>query len=119
MLSKPVPKRGKTITTETFHLVTNVYEDDSFSKYVTEKKDYVSLSKEVHKKNFGTSKNLCNSQILYTVFKEKHPNVNIGFSKSCALSVLTGSKMTYSVCVCNAHQNVVFLVDAMDCDTKI
>ena len=97
MLAKPVPKKGKTITAETFHLVTNVYEGDNFSKQVTEKKDYVSLSKEVHKKNFGTSKNLSNLQILYTVFKEKHPNVNIGFSKSCALSVLTGSKMTYSI----------------------
>ena len=32
MLAKPVAKKGKTITTETFHLVTNVYEDDNFSK---------------------------------------------------------------------------------------
>ena len=49
MLAKPVPKKGKTITTETFHLVTNIYEDDNFSKQVTEKKDYVSLSQGVHK----------------------------------------------------------------------
>ena len=32
MLAKPAPKKGKTITTETFHLVTNIYEDDNFSK---------------------------------------------------------------------------------------
>ena len=55
-------------------------------------------------------------QELYTAFKEKHPNVNIGFSKFSALNVLTGSKMTHSVCVCSAHQNVVLLVDAMDWD---
>ena len=116
MLARPAPKKGKTITTETFHLVTNVYEDDNFSKQVTEKKDYVSLNKGVHKKNFATSKSLCNLQKLYTVFKEKHPNVNIGFSKFSALNVLTGSKMTHSVCVCSAHQNVVLLVDAMDWD---
>ena len=58
MLAKPAPKKGKIITTETLHLLTNVCEDDNFSKYVTEKKDYVSLSKGVHKKNFATSKSL-------------------------------------------------------------
>ena len=29
---------------------------------------------------------------------------------------MAGSKMTHSVCVCSAHQNVVLLVDAMDWD---
>ena len=57
-------------------------------------------------------------QELYTAFKEKHPTVNIEFSKFCALRpkwcVLDGSKMTHSVCVCSAHQNIVLLVDAMD-----
>ena len=42
-----------------------------------EKKDYVSVSKGVHKKNLATCKSLCNLQELYTGFKEKHPNVNI------------------------------------------
>ena len=32
ILAKPVPKKGKTITTETLHLVTNVYEDDNFGR---------------------------------------------------------------------------------------
>ena len=68
-------------------------------------------------KNFATYESLCNLQELYTAFKEKHLNVNIGFSKFCALRpkwrVLDGSKMTHSVCICSAHQNVVLLVDAM------
>ena len=76
--------------------------------------------KEYIIKNFATCKSLCNLQELYTAFKEKHPNVNIGFSKFCALRpkwcVLAGSKMTHSVCVCSAHQNVVLLFDAMDWD---
>ena len=42
-------KEGKTITTETLHLVTNVYEDDNFSRQVPEKKDYVNVVKGVHK----------------------------------------------------------------------
>ena len=32
ILGKPAPKKGKSITTKTLHLVTNVYEDDSFSR---------------------------------------------------------------------------------------
>ena len=76
--------------------------------------------KEYINKNFATCKSLCNLQEFYTAFKEKHPNVNIGFSKFFALRpkwcVLAGSKMTHSVCVCSAHQNVVLLVDAMDWD---
>ena len=74
--------------------------------------------KEYIKKNFATCKSLCNLQELYTAFKEKNPNVNIGFSKLCALRpkwcVLAGSKVTYSVYVCSAHQYVMLLVDAMD-----
>ena len=76
--------------------------------------------KEYINKNFATCKSLCNLQEFYTAFKEKHSNVNIGFSKFCALKpkwcVLADSKMTYSVCVCSAHQNFVLLVDAIDWD---
>ena len=49
ILAKPAPKKGKAITTETLHLVTNVFEDDNFSRKVLEKKDYVSVSKGAHK----------------------------------------------------------------------
>ena len=47
-LAVPAPKEGKTIITETRHLVINVYEDDKFRRQVPEKKDYVSVSKGVH-----------------------------------------------------------------------
>ena len=73
--------------------------------------------KEYINKNFTTCKSLCNLQELYTAFKEKHPNVNIGFSKFCALRprwcILAGSKMTHSICICSAHQNAMLLVDAI------
>ena len=52
---------------------------------MAEKKDYVHVSKGVHKQNFATCKSLCNLKELYTAFKEKHPNVNIRFSTFCAL----------------------------------
>ena len=32
ILAKPAPKKGKAITTETLHLVTNVFEDDNFGR---------------------------------------------------------------------------------------
>ena len=78
------------------------------------------MSKGVHKQNITTCKRFCNLQELYTAFKEKHPNLNIGFSKFRALRlkwcVLAGSEVTHSVCVCSAHQNVMLLVDAINWD---
>ena len=68
--------------------------------------------------NFVTCKRLCNLQKSYTAFREKSPNINIGFSKFCALRpkqcALASSKMIYPVCVCSAHQIVVLLVHAMN-----
>ena len=57
--------------------------------------------KEYINKNFATCKGLSDLQELYTAFKEKQRNVNIGFSKFCALRtklcILAGSKMNHSV----------------------
>ena len=68
--------------------------------------------KEHINKNFGTCKILCNLRELYTAFKEKQPNVNIGFSKFYALGpkwcVLAGSKMIHFVCVCKTLQPPIF-----------
>ena len=76
--------------------------------------------KEYINKNFSSCKSFCNLQELYTAFKEKQPNVNIGSSKFRAMRpkwcVLAGLKMAHSFCICSAHQNVVLLVDTMDCD---
>ena len=113
-------KKGKSITTETLDLVTNVYEDDNFNRQVPQNKDYASVSKAVH------NQKLCNLQKsswlarIITAFKEKLTNVNIGFSKFCDLKpkwcLLAGSKMTRSFCVFSAHENVVLLVAAKDWD---
>ena len=61
MLANPASKNGKTITTETLYLV---FEDDNFGRQVLEKKDYVSMTKGVHKQK------LCNLQEFYTTFRE-------------------------------------------------
>ena len=117
MIAKPASKKGKTITTETLHLATFMKMANSVGRCLKRKTMLVWVKKYIIK-NFSTCKSLCNLQELYTAFKEKHPNVNIGFSKFSALRtkcfVLPGSKMTHSFCVCSVHHNVVLLVDAMD-----
>ena len=73
--------------------------------------------KEYINKNLATWKSLYNMQELYNAFKEK-TMINIGFLKFCALKtkwcVLAGLKMTHSVFVWSAHENVMLIVDAMD-----
>ena len=120
ILAKSTPKKGKTITTETLDLVTNVYDDGNFSRQVPEKKNYASVSKGVY------NQKLCNLRQLYTAFKKKPECKYWVFKVLCQFCarvfkvlrpkwcVLAGSKMTGSVCVCSAPQNVVLLVDAMD-----
>ena len=77
-------KKGKFITTETLHLLLNVYEDANVSRQVPENKDYFSVRKGVHKK-------LCSLQKVFVTCENllsknvKHLNVNIGFSNFYAL----------------------------------
>ena len=74
--------------------------------------------KEYIIENFATCKSLFDLQGLYSALREKPPNVNIRFSNFCILRpkcFLAGSKMTHSVCLCSVYQNVVLLVDTMDC----
>ena len=84
---------------------------------MSEKKDYVSVRKKVHKKRHG--KSFCNFN-LCAAFKENRPNKNIGSSKFCPLRpkwrFLAVSKMTHSVCICSTHQYVILLVDVIDWD---
>ena len=59
---------------------------------------------------------------MYAAFKEKYPNVKLGFSKFCTFRpkwcVLAGSSGTHSVCVYSIHQNAILLVDAINWDIK-
>ena len=120
ILAKPAPKKRKS-----YHDWSTLSGNKCLSRlqfqYVgVPKKTMLVRVKEYISKNFATCKSLCNLQELYPAFKEKHSNVNIGFSKFFAFRpkwwVLVGSKITHSACVCSAHQNVVLLVDTMDWD---
>ena len=113
-------KKGKIITTETLHLVTNAYGDDNFSRQVPEKKGYVSKSKGVHKQKLWKLQKSLQLARIICCFQTKTPECKYWVHKNCALRPkwcgLAGSKMTHSVCICSAHQNVVLLVDAVDWD---
>lgn len=117
ILSKSAPKKGKKLSPETAELVVHMYENDEYSRQMPGKKDYVSIAKGVHKQKHLI---LCNLDELYAAFKQKYPNVKVGFSKFSQLRpkwcVLAGSKGTHSVCVCSIHQNAKLLVDAIGWD---
>ena len=115
ILAKPEPKRGKMLPQKTLDLVQSFYEDDEYSRQMPGKKNYVSIGRKEHKQKRLV---LCNLSELYTSFKDKYPNLKIGFSKFCTLRpkwcVLAGPSGTHSVCVCSIHQNAILLVDAVN-----
>ena len=82
---------------ETTDLVHAFYEDDEYSRQLPGKKDYVSIQKGVHKQKQLV---LCNLHELLVAFKERNPDVKIGFSKFCTLCpkwcVIAGSSGTHS-----------------------
>lgn len=104
------------MTKETLDLVLNFYEDDELAVKCLGKRIVSALGIKCKNKNVV----LCNLREMYSAFKEKNPNVKLGFSKFCSLRpkwcVIAGSTGTHSVCVCSSHQNAVLLVDAIDWD---
>ena len=58
-------KKRKVIITETLHLVTNVFEDDNFSRQMLEKKEFVNVSKGEHKQKLQLAKVFVTCKTLY------------------------------------------------------
>ena len=118
ILAVPLNKIGKILPNDVIQLVELFYQDDEYSRLMPGKKDYVSVGKRrggrVHEQKRLL---LCNLHELYTLFKEKNPDVKIGFSKFCSLRpkwcVSAGSAGTHSVCVCTHHQNTILLLTAI------
>ena len=100
ILAKPGQKQGKVISQNTNDPVLSMYEDDEFIQQISGKKVYVSIAKGVHKQKRLV---LCNQREMYAAFKEKYPNVKLGFSKFCIFQpkwcVLAGSSGTHSMCM--------------------
>ena len=72
--------------------------DDEYSRYLPPQKDYVGMQKGVHKQKHKAI-SLCNLHELFVAFKERIPDVKIGFFKFCTLCpkwcVTAGSSGTH------------------------
>ena len=118
ILSSPNPRSGKTLSAEVVNQVRCFYESDDISRIMPGKKDTVAV--RVGNKKMACQKRLilCNLDEAYRIFKDKYPELKIGFSKFAELRpkycVLAGSSGTHSVCVCTIHQNVKLMMHAVD-----
>lgn len=114
ILSTPDPKPGHGIAQKTSELVVSYYENDSSSRMMPGKKDFISVKQAQGRVQVQKRLILCNLKELYQQFKGEYPNERIGFSKFAELRpkhcVLAGSRGTHSVCVCTIHQNVKLML---------
>ena len=98
ILTNLLLKKGKAIITETLHLVTNVFEDENFSRKVLEKKYYVCVSKGVHKQKHQLAKTF-----VTCCFQRKTPKCKYWVLKVLCLEtqmVCSGRLKNDSLCLC-------------------
>ena len=92
---------GRGISQVSRDLVLQFYHDEEYTREMPGQKDFVSIGHNVHKQKRLI---LCNLKELFSSFREKFPEIKIGFSKFCSLrpkwSILPGAAGTHSVCVC-------------------
>ena len=111
ILSLPDPKMGRGISQVSRDLVLQFYHDEEYTREMPGQKDFVSIGRNVHKQKRLI---LCNLKELFSSFREKFPEIKIGFSKFCSLRpkwcILPGAAGTHSVCVCTIHQNAKLIL---------
>lgn len=116
ILESPNPKPGKNIVMEVVEAVISIYENDEISRAMPGIKDCVTITdQDGNKTKCSKRLLLCNLKEAHSLFKERFPNYNIGFSKFAELRpkycILAGSKGTHAVCVCTIHQNVKLMIE--------
>lgn len=96
---------------EIVKIVENFYNDDEISATMPGKKDVI-VFRDEHGKRTELQKRLLLGTLkeLYVLFKERHSDLKIGFTKFSLLRprecVFARSCGTHTVCVCTTHQNV-------------
>ena len=87
------------MSSETLDAIKMFYQDDEHSRQLPGKKDFVSISRNVHQQKRLLLSNL---KELYSAFKLKNPSLELGFS-----NLLCETKMVHhcwccwnSLCVC-------------------
>ena len=112
ILALPDAKKGRSLSKEVEDSVRLFFEDDEYSRQMPGTKDFVSVSRNVHKQKRLL---LCNLKELHQAYKAKFPDHNISLSKFCQLRpkwcVTIAASGSHSVCVCKIHQNAKLMVD--------
>lgn len=118
--SSPNSRPGKTLPNETVTLVRNFYYDDEVSRQLLGKKYCKSVKLNGTKKLIQKRIILGNLKEVYSCFKEKYPDLKIGFSKFAELRpkecVFAGSSGTHVICVCKKYENTKLLIEASNLD---
>ncbi len=114
ILSTPNPKAGKSLEEETVVAVQSFYYHDDVSRAMPGKKDCLSVMDHGEKVKKSKRLVLANLKEIYALFKEKHPDKKVGFSKFAMLRpkecVLAGASGTHQVCVCTVHNNIKLMM---------
>jgi len=115
ILAIPESKKGKPLSSETLNTVKMFYHNEEFQGRYQAKKDFLSVSKNVHAQKRLI---LCNLRELHSAFKSKYSTLKVSFSKFCVLRlkwcIVAGASGTHSVCVCTILQNVKLLLSPMN-----
>ena len=118
VMTSPNQKLGVKLSEETINLVQEFYNSDLNCRILPGTKDFVSV-KQLDGSRIHIQKKLvlCNLKELFALFKEKYPEVVLGFSRFAGLRpkhcVLAGSSGTHTVCVCIVHENTKLMLDAL------
>ena len=117
IFSTPNPKPGRSLPQTSIDVVVHFYESDENSRVMPGKKDCISVRGAEGRITIQKRLILSNLRELYRLFKDKHPEQKIGFSKFAELRprhcVLAGASGTHSVCVCTIHQNVKLMMQSI------
>lgn len=112
ILCSKVKKLGsKTLNSNTVKMVQDFYLDEDISRHCPGMRDYVTVNaNSTEKVRIPRRLVMMNLSEAYALFKDKHPDVKVGFSKFAELRpqqcVLAMEKYgTHTTCVCQYHQN--------------
>lgn len=107
-----------TLPDETINLVKGFYRNDEINRACPGLRDYVTHKENGEKQTIQRRMVLVNLSEAFELFKEKHKDIKVGFSKFASLRppecVLAMEKYgTHSTCVCCYHQNVKLIFESL------
>lgn len=108
---------NKSLTKATLDAVKKFFVLDSISRQAPGIKDFVIIRSPNGKKTKLQKRHLnFPMKEAYSLFLKDHPNIKISFSKFCKIrpaNVLLSSSMPRNVCLCQHHDNIKLLCDAI------